>query len=133
MAKVIFQATTYVQTAGLERGREKSQLANMDGVIDASNPKVTLNLHIVGNDDPECLFSMELTDAGVMFSAGTNLDVRIITGIDQEETLKVNIVKDGQPTLRSGFIRPGDLVMAMQEGNQQSEDGLTYVAAYGKE
>lgn len=109
------------------------QLANEDGVIDSSNPKVTLNLQIIGEDDPECLFTLEMTPTGVVYSAGSNIEVRMIKGLAQEETMKVNIIKDGDRVAASGLIIPGDLVMAMQKGNQQSEDGLTYLAAFGKE
>lgn len=133
MSKVIFQATTYVRTAGLERGRENTLLANQDGVIDPSNPKVTLNLQIIGEDDPECLFTLEMMPAGVTYSAGSKIEVRKIKGLAQEETTKFNIIKDGDRIAASGPIIPGDLVMAMQKGDDQSEDGLVYLAAYGKE
>lgn len=133
MSKVIFQATTYVRTAGLEHGREITALANQDGVIDASNPKVALNLNITGEDDRGCFFTLEIDPNGATYLAGSKIEVRKIAGLTQEETMQVNFITDGKQVAASGSIIPGDLVIAMQRGNHQSEDGLTYLAAYGKE
>ena len=76
---------------------------------------------------------MEIVDGKIQYSAGKAVDVRKIIGISQEETLRMNIVQDGQAAPLTGFIQPKDLLIAMQLGTTQSEEGLVYAAVYGIE
>ncbi|MEK7622358.1 MAG: hypothetical protein AAB430_00675 [Patescibacteria group bacterium] len=133
MSKAQFQSTVYLAVSNpRERGGENS-LQDNEGFIDDSHPKISLNLHITGEENSDCLFTVELTDAGIKYSAGSAIDVRKVTGLSQEETMNVNIIKDGVQEPLTGMVQPQDLLIAMQNSTMQAEDGLVYVAVYGEE
>lgn len=134
MPKAIYQATTYVAVTGSkERQRGADSLINQDGIVDEQNKKVNFNLHITGEDDPDCKFELSMLETGIHYLAGKKVDVRVISNITEVETMQVNFIKDGNQALGEGSIQPNDLLMAMQRGNQQSTEGLVYLAAYVKE